>query len=81
MFAELPPGAKLNLHRDPMQGSLRYHLAVLAPNDDRCMIEVDGQPYSWREGEGVIFDETFMHWAENRSKATASCCSATWNAP
>ena len=68
MFAELPPGAKLNLHRDPYAGSLRYHLAVLAPNDDRCMIEVDGQPYSWREGEGVIFDETFMHWAENRSE-------------
>ena len=68
MFAELPPGAKLNLHRDPYAGSLRYHLAVLAPNDDRCMIEVDGQPYSWREGEGVIFDETYMHWAENRSE-------------
>jgi beta-hydroxylase len=28
----------------PLAGSLRYHLAVLAPNDDRCMIEVDGQP-------------------------------------
>ncbi|WP_205690390.1 aspartyl/asparaginyl beta-hydroxylase domain-containing protein [Comamonas serinivorans] len=68
MFAELPPGAKLNLHRDPYAGSLRYHLAVLAPNDDRCLIEVDGQPYSWREGEGVIFDETYMHWAENRSE-------------
>ena len=68
MFAELPPGAKLNLHRDPYAGSLRYHLAVLAPNDDRCMISVDGQPYSWREGEGVIFDETYMHWAENRSE-------------
>jgi len=68
MFAELPPGAKLNLHRDPYAGSLRYHLAVLAPDDDRCRIVVDGTPYSWREGEGVIFDETYMHWAENRSE-------------
>jgi len=68
MFAELPPGAKLNLHRDPYAGSLRYHLAVLAPDDDRCRIVVDGTPYSWREGEGVSFDETYTHWAENRSE-------------
>src|SRR6185437_411718 len=26
MFALLPPGAKLNRHRDPFAGSLRYHL-------------------------------------------------------
>ncbi|MFY1080171.1 aspartyl/asparaginyl beta-hydroxylase domain-containing protein, partial [Escherichia coli] len=26
MFAELPPGGKLNPHRDPFAGSLRYHL-------------------------------------------------------
>jgi len=65
MFAELPPGAKLNPHRDPFAGSLRYHLGLATPNDDRCMIDVDGVPYSWRDGEAVIFDETFIHWAIN----------------
>lgn len=65
MFAELPPGAKLGLHRDPYAGSLRYHLTLTAPNDDRCFINVDGTPYSWRTGEGVIFDETYMHWVLN----------------
>jgi beta-hydroxylase len=67
MFAELPPGAKLNPHRDPFAGSMRYHLGLATPNDDRCFIEVDGQRYSWRDGQGVIFDETFIHWAENTS--------------
>jgi beta-hydroxylase len=67
MFAELPPGAKLNPHRDPFAGSMRYHLGLTTPNDDRCFIDVDGQPYSWRDGEGVIFDETFIHWAINGS--------------
>ena len=67
MFAELPPGAKLNPHRDPFAGSLRYHLGLATPNDDRCFIEVDGQRYSWRDGQGVIFDETYIHWAENAS--------------
>lgn len=65
MFAELPPGGKLNRHRDPFAGSLRYHLGLVTPNSDRCFIEVDGQRYSWRDGAGVIFDETFIHWAEN----------------
>ena len=67
MFALLPPGAKLNPHRDPFAGSMRYHLGLATPNDDRCFIEVDGQRYSWRDGQGVIFDETYIHWAENAS--------------
>ena len=67
MFAELPHGARLGKHRDPYAGSLRYHLALVAPDDDRCFIDVDGERYSWREGQGVVFDETFIHWAENES--------------
>ncbi len=67
MFAVLPPGGKLNPHRDPFAGSLRYHLGLTTPNDDRCFIEVDGQRYSWRDGQSVIFDETYIHWAENSS--------------
>jgi beta-hydroxylase len=69
MFAELPPGGKLNQHRDPFAGSLRYHLGLATPNDDRCFIEVDGQRYSWRDGQGVIFDETYIHWAINGSES------------
>jgi beta-hydroxylase len=69
MFAELPPGATLNRHRDPFAGSLRYHLGLATPNDDRCFIEVDGQRYSWRDGEGVLFDETYIHWAVNGTES------------
>lgn len=69
MFAELPPGAKLNPHRDPFAGSMRYHLGLATPNDDRCFIEVDGQRHSWRDGQGVLFDETFIHWAVNGSES------------
>lgn len=68
MFAELPPGAKLNPHRDPFAGSLRYHLGLMTPNSDQCFIEVDGQRHSWRDGQGVMFDETYIHWAENTTQ-------------
>lgn len=67
MFAELPPGGKLNAHRDPFAGSLRYHLGLATPNDDLCYIEVDGIRHSWRDGQGVIFDETYVHEAHNKS--------------
>jgi len=67
MFTLLPAGAHLNPHRDPFAGSLRYHLGLVTPNDDACHILVDGQVYSWRDGEDVLFDETFVHWAENRT--------------
>jgi beta-hydroxylase len=65
MFAELPPGATLDQHRDPFAGSLRYHLGLATPNDDRCFTEVDGQRYSWRDGQCMIYDETYIHWAIN----------------
>jgi len=70
MFALLPPGSKLNPHRDPFAGSLRYHLGLITPNSDDCLIFVDGQPYSWRDGDDIVFDETFVHWAENKTDQT-----------
>lgn len=67
LFALLPAGGKLTEHRDPYAGSLRYHLGLITPNSDACRIFVDGQPYAWRDGEDVVFDETYIHRAENRT--------------
>jgi beta-hydroxylase len=68
MFAALPPGSRLVRHRDPFAGSLRYHLGLVTPNHDDCFIEVDGQRYSWRDGQAVVFDETYLHFAENKTE-------------
>jgi beta-hydroxylase len=67
MFALLPAGGDIGRHRDPFAGALRYHLGLATPNSEACQIIVDGEPYHWRDGEGVVFDETFIHWAENRT--------------
>ena len=67
MFTMLPPGAELNRHRDPYAGSFRYHLGLVTPNSDDCYICVDGQAYSWRDGEPVMFDETYIHYAKNHT--------------
>lgn len=70
MFAVLPPGGRLVRHRDPYAGSLRYHLGLVTPNAETCRIFVDGEPYFWKDGEDVLFDETFIHYAENKSDVT-----------
>lgn len=70
MFATLPPGAKLGKHRDPFAGSLRFHLGLRTPNDDACWIAVDGEKRSWRDGQAMVFDETFVHEAYNGTDMT-----------
>jgi beta-hydroxylase len=67
MFTMLPPGSKLGAHRDPFAGSLRYHLGLVTPNSDGCSIYVDSVKCTWRDGEGFVFDETFIHSAENKT--------------
>jgi beta-hydroxylase len=71
MFATLAPGGKLVKHRDPYAGSLRYHLGLVTPKTPgECRIFVDGEPYTWRDGEDLLFDETFLHTAENTTSET-----------
>ncbi|MFW8566916.1 aspartyl/asparaginyl beta-hydroxylase domain-containing protein [Orrella sp. 11846] len=68
MFAQLPAGGKLNRHRDPYAGSLRYHLGLTTPNDDQCYIEVDGIQQPWYDGQAMVFDETYVHSAHNKTE-------------
>ena len=67
MFSILPPGGQLTRHLDPVACSLRYHLGLATPNDDRCYISVDDNKYSWRDGEPLLFDVTYLHYAHNDS--------------
>ncbi|KAG0734178.1 hypothetical protein G6F23_012633 [Rhizopus arrhizus] len=67
MFAQLPSGSELRPHRDPFAGSLRLHLGLATPNNDGCYIEVDGIKKSWRDGEWMMFDETYIHHAHNET--------------
>ncbi len=70
MFATLAPHSKLNPHRDPFAGSLRYHLGLITPNSRNCRIFVDGEEHAWGDGKDVVFDETYVHWVENKTDQT-----------
>jgi beta-hydroxylase len=67
MFTVLPPGAKLGRHHDPVASSLRYHLGLLTPNSEKCALTLDGVDYPWRDGEELLFDQTYLHSAVNNT--------------
>ncbi|HLR17437.1 MAG TPA: aspartyl/asparaginyl beta-hydroxylase domain-containing protein [Alcanivoracaceae bacterium] len=65
LFAVLMPGKKLNDHHDPFAFTLRYSLGLSTPNSDECGIQIDQEDYKWKDGESVLFDETYLHNAYN----------------
>lgn len=66
MISVLEPGAIITPHVGPFRGSLRYHLGLKTPGDG-CYIKVDDIKYSWKDGEGVLFDDTFIHEVKNET--------------
>lgn len=68
MFTLLPPGSKLTRHCDPIACSYRYQLGLTTPNSDDCFINIDGNDYSWRDGEAFLFDETYIHYVNNNTE-------------
>lgn len=69
-FSILEPGKHITPHRGPYNGILRFHLATIVPDQEKCAIIVDGNEYHWEEGKVVIFDDTYFHEAWNKSDET-----------
>ena len=67
LFAALMPGKELKKHHDPFAFTFRYSLGLITPNSDQSGLIVDGNNYHWKDGESIIFDETYMHSAYNHS--------------
>ncbi len=68
MFSILQPQKELPSHMGNYCGVLRYQLAIKVPKQERlCGISVGGQEVHWQEGKSLIFDDTHMHHAWNRS--------------
>ncbi len=68
MFSILDGGKHIPPHMGFFRGVFRYHLGLIVPDDAPCYIVVGGQKYSWKEGESVLFDDTYMHEVWNKSR-------------
>ncbi|NRB38197.1 MAG: aspartyl/asparaginyl beta-hydroxylase domain-containing protein [Pseudomonadales bacterium] len=67
LFAVLMPGKQINKHQDPFAYTLRYSLGLSTPNSEDCYISINDEKHTWRDGEAVLFDETYMHYATNKT--------------
>ncbi|MBZ0218602.1 MAG: aspartyl/asparaginyl beta-hydroxylase domain-containing protein, partial [Fimbriimonadaceae bacterium] len=65
LFSILEPGKRLPAHFGPFKGVWRYHLALIVPSGAPCYIMVGGQRNDWKESEGTLFDDSFLHSAVN----------------
>ncbi|WP_245586263.1 aspartyl/asparaginyl beta-hydroxylase domain-containing protein [Solimonas soli] len=61
-FSILAPGKKIPPHRGAYNGILRCHLGLIVPEPaTRVAIRVGNRICHWREGETLIFDDSFNH--------------------
>jgi aspartyl/asparaginyl beta-hydroxylase (cupin superfamily) len=67
-FSVLEPGKVLRLHPGPLKGVLRCHLPLQVPPGD-VAIRVGREVRTWEEGRLLVFDDTYLHTAWNRSDA------------
>lgn len=67
LFAVLMPGKRLNKHHDPFAYTLRYSMGLSTPNSDKSGLIINGDDYKWKDGDSILFDETYLHSAYNDS--------------
>jgi aspartate beta-hydroxylase len=66
-FSILEPGKSVPQHEGPYLGYLRYHLGIRVPRHDPPKLVVNSQDYVWKEGEAVLFDDSWPHSVVNTS--------------
>ena len=68
MFSILEPGKIIPPHKGPSTACLRYHLGIQIPKDiTNCYIMVNNEKFYWKNGESLIFDDTYVHSVNNNT--------------
>ena len=67
MFSILDPDVNIPPHYGYYKGYLRYHLGIIIPQEEgkSPFIVCGGEKYYWKNGEGVMFDDMYLHYVEN----------------
>jgi aspartyl/asparaginyl beta-hydroxylase (cupin superfamily) len=60
-FSILDGGKAIPAHAGPTRSYLRYHLGLKVPSENPPQIRVMDQRYTWKEGESILFDDSWEH--------------------
>jgi aspartyl/asparaginyl beta-hydroxylase (cupin superfamily) len=66
-FSILDPGKSIPAHSGPTRAYIRYHLGLRVPDNNPPSIRVKDTFYTWKEGESVLFDDSWNHEIFNNS--------------
>lgn len=66
-FSVLTAGTHILPHHGDTNTRVVVHLPLIVPPG--CALNVGGELHEWREGEPVVFDDTFEHEAWNRGES------------
>ncbi len=66
-FSILEGGKSVPAHCGPYRGYLRYHLGLIVPEEAPPSIRIKDQHYTWKEGESILFDDSWNHEVFNKS--------------
>lgn len=66
-FSILDPGKSIPEHAGPHYGYLRYHLGIEVPTDDPPSLRIRDHVHTWKDGESVLFDDSWKHEVINNS--------------
>jgi len=70
-FSILDSGVEISPHVGYYKGYLRYHLGIIIPNnksidqDNKAYIVCGNEKYIWKEKEGIVFDDMYLHYVKN----------------
>jgi aspartyl/asparaginyl beta-hydroxylase (cupin superfamily) len=62
-FSAIEPGGSLHPHSGPTNGSLVAHLGLEGCAGSRVCVA--GNSAEYRDGEVLVFDDSFVHWVEH----------------
>ena len=66
-FSILDPHKSVPQHEGPYLGYLRYHLGLDCPKREAPYLIVNHQKYTWRNGQAVLFDDSYPHEVINNA--------------
>jgi hypothetical protein len=68
VLSVLEPGIMIPIHVGYYKGIIRYMLPLIVPDDrENCFLWVNGLKYSWENGKGVLWDDTYPHKVYNNT--------------
>lgn len=65
MISILQPGAAIKAHYGPLKSCYRYLLTLSCCPSGKGFISVANQQHFWKEGEAILFDDTYQDYVEN----------------